>query len=90
MVSRFCRAPSVEWIPKSYFLDSQNTVTNNGWTNLSLRTEWASAYGVNLFAAGQNLGNRRFSQSVQVDNPAGKWFEPADGRAFHAGLRWSH
>jgi outer membrane receptor protein involved in Fe transport len=45
---------------------------------------------MSLFAAGQNLTNRRFSQSVQVDNAAGKWFEPADGRSFYAGLRWTH
>ncbi|HEV7838010.1 MAG TPA: TonB-dependent receptor [Gemmatimonadaceae bacterium] len=88
--SGFSVAPSVEWVPESYFLDSQNTVTNDGWTNISLRAELATAYGVNLFAAGQNLGNRRFSQSVQVDNAAGKWFEPADGRSFYAGLRWTH
>jgi hypothetical protein len=24
-----------------------------------------------------------------VDNAAGKYFEPSDGRAFYAGLRWS-
>jgi iron complex outermembrane receptor protein len=88
--SGFSLAPSVEWIPQAYFLDSQNTVRNDGWTNLSLRAELATAYGVNLFAAGQNLTNRRFSQSVQVDNAAGKWYEPADGRAFYAGLRWTH
>jgi hypothetical protein len=26
---------------------------------------------------------------VQVDNAAGKYYEPADGRSFYAGLRWS-
>jgi outer membrane receptor protein involved in Fe transport len=64
-------------------------VKNNGWTNLSIRADWATKYGVTLFAAGQNLADRRFSQSVQVDNAAGKYFEPADGRSFYAGLRWS-
>jgi iron complex outermembrane receptor protein len=88
--SGFSLTPSVEWIPQSYFLDSQNTVKNDGWTNISLRAELATAYGMNLFAAGQNLANRRFSQSVQVDNSAGKWFEPADGRSFYAGLRWTY
>ncbi|HMG71814.1 MAG TPA: TonB-dependent receptor [Gemmatimonadaceae bacterium] len=87
--SGFSFAPTVEWIPQSYFLDSQNTVTNDGWTNLSLRAEWATAYGMTLFAAGQNLANRRFSQSVQVDNAAGQYYEPADGRSFYAGLRWT-
>jgi len=87
--SGFSLAPSVEWIPQAYFVDSQNTVKNDGWTNLSLRAEWATSYGMTLFAAGQNLANRNFSQSVQVDNAAGKFFEPADGRSFYAGLRWS-
>jgi iron complex outermembrane receptor protein len=87
--SGFSLAPGVEWIPQSYFLDSPNTVRNDGWTNLSLRAEWSTAYGVSLFAAGQNLADRRFSQSVQVDNAAGKYYEPADGRSFYAGLRWS-
>jgi iron complex outermembrane recepter protein len=87
--SGFSLAPSVEWIPQSYFVDSQNTVKNDGWTNLSLRADWTTQYGMTLFAAGQNLANRRFSQSVQVDNAAGKYFEPADARSFYAGLRWS-
>jgi len=87
--SGFSLAPSVEWIPQSYFVDSQNTVKNDGWTNLSIRADWATQYGVTVFAAGQNLANRLFSQSVQVDNSAGKFFEPADGRSFYAGLRWS-
>jgi iron complex outermembrane receptor protein len=86
----FSLAPSIEWIPESYFLDSQNTVKNDGWTNISLRAELATSFGMNLFAAGQNLTNRRFSQSAQVDNAAGKWFEPADGRSFYAGLRWTY
>ena len=87
--SGFSLAPSVEWIPQSYFVDSRNTTKNDGWTNLSLRADWTTPYGMTLFAAGQNLANRRFSQSVQVDNDAGQYFEPADGRSFYAGLSWS-
>ena len=29
-----------------------------------------------------------YSGSVQVDNAAGNYFEPADPRSFYAGLRW--
>ena len=86
----FSVAPSVEWIPQAYFVDSQNTVKNNGWANLSLRADFAASNGMSVFVAAQNLTNRIFSQSVQVDNAAGKWFEPADGRSFYAGLRWTH
>jgi iron complex outermembrane recepter protein len=86
----FSVAPSIEWIPQSYFLDSRNTVENDGWTNVSLRADLTTPFGLNVFAAGQNLAGRRFSQSVQVDNAAGKWFEPSDGRSFYAGLRWTY
>jgi outer membrane receptor protein involved in Fe transport len=41
------------------------------------------------FAAAENLTNTRYSGSVQVDNAAGRSFEPADGRAFYIGFRWN-
>jgi iron complex outermembrane receptor protein len=82
-------APMIEWVPRSYFVNSANTVENDGWANLSFRGELARASGFTVFAGGQNLTNRRFSQSVQVDNAAQKFFEPADGRSFYAGLRWN-
>jgi hypothetical protein len=41
-----------------------------------------------VFFSARNLANRVQSQSVQVDNAAGKFYEPSDGRAFYAGLRW--
>lgn len=79
--------PSVEWVPQPYFVDSQNTVRNDGWSNISLRADWTTSFGMTVFVAGQNLADRRFSQSVQVDNAAGRFFEPADARSFYAGLR---
>jgi iron complex outermembrane receptor protein len=83
-------APTVEWVPRAYFVNSANTVKNDGWSNLGVRAEWAlERAGVTLFAAGQNLADRRFSQSVQVDNAAGRYFEPADRRSFYGGLRWT-
>ena len=39
------------------------------------------APGVTLFAEGRNLANSIRSASVQVDNAAGRYFEPADRRA---------
>ena len=86
----FSVAPTVEWIPSSYFVNSQNTKENAAWTSVGARAEWASPRsGLTLFVAGQNLLDRRFSQSVQVDNAAGKFYEPADRRSFYGGIRWS-
>jgi iron complex outermembrane recepter protein len=88
--SGFSIAPRIEWVPRSYFVDSDNTVTNNAWAALGLRAEWAVAgAGVTAFVEGRNLLDERYSASVQVDNAAGRFYEPADRRAVYAGLRWS-
>ncbi|HEX6575898.1 MAG TPA: TonB-dependent receptor [Gemmatimonadaceae bacterium] len=89
--SGFSIAPTFEIVPKSYFVDSRNTLRNNAWNTTGVRAEWASpASGLTIFAAGQNLMNHRYSASVQVDNATGNSFEPADARSFYAGLRWQH
>lgn len=88
--SGFSLAPTIEWVPRSYYVNSANTVKNDAWSNLGFRADWAFARtSATVFISGQNLANRRFSESVQVDNAAGKFFEPSDGRSFYAGLRWS-
>ena len=88
--SGFSFAPTVEWIPVSYFLNSANTVKNEAWSSVGFRAEWSvESAGITAFVAGSNLADRRFSQSAQVDNAAGKFYEPADSRAFYGGLRWT-
>ena len=83
-------APVVEAVPRAFFVNSANSVKNDPWTNLGFRAEWTAAKtGATVFLSGRNLADRRMSQSVQVDNAASKYFEPADGRSFYAGLRWS-
>jgi iron complex outermembrane receptor protein len=88
--SGFSLTPRFEWVPASYFINSANTESNEGWATLGLRAEWEfDRLGLTAFAAGHNLTDERYSASVQVDNGAGRSFEPADGRSFYLGLRWS-
>lgn len=88
--SGFSIAQTSEWLPQSYFVNSANTTRNNGWYSAGLRAEWTrERTGLTAFAAVDNLTDGKFSQSVQVDNAAEKYFEPADRRAFYAGLRWT-
>jgi iron complex outermembrane receptor protein len=90
-------APTVEWVPSSYFVNSDNTVENGSWATLGLRAEWAIVRpgvnairtGLTAFVEGRNLLDERYSGSVQVDNAAGRFYEPADRRSVYAGLRWS-
>lgn len=88
--SGFALTPSLEWVPSGYFVDSENTERSAGWTTLGLRAEYAVApLGLTAFVAGQNLTDKRYAASVQVDNASGSSFEPADGRCFYAGFQWS-
>jgi iron complex outermembrane receptor protein len=88
--SGFSLAPRIEWVPGSYFINSANTASNDGWATLGVRAEYDFArLGLTAFAAGENLTDTRYSGSVQVDNAAGRSFEPADGRAFYLGFRWN-
>jgi iron complex outermembrane receptor protein len=88
--SGFSLAPKLEWVPASYFIDSPNTASNEGWATLGLRAEYVvDRLGLTAFAAGENLTDTRYSASVQVDNAAGRSFEPADKRAFYIGMRWN-
>jgi iron complex outermembrane receptor protein len=80
--------PSVEWVPQSYFVTSANDASNMAWKTFGIRVEYlVSRLGANVFVLGQNLANARYSASVQVDNAAGRFFEPADPRSFYAGVR---
>ena len=81
--------PSIEVVPSGYYVNSANTVKNESWSNIGVRAEWSIArLGVTAFVSARNLANRVQSQSVQVDNAVGKYFEPSDGRAVYAGVRW--
>ncbi|HZA93797.1 MAG TPA: TonB-dependent receptor [Gemmatimonadales bacterium] len=88
--SGFSVAPRLEWVPKSYFINSENSASNRGWATWGVRAEQHMPnLSLTAFAAAENLTNTRYSGSVQVDNAAGRSFEPADGRAFYIGFRWN-
>lgn len=81
--------PSLEWVPQSYFVNSANTASNDGRAVLGLRAEWTPPRShLTVFVAGQNLTNKKYAATVQVDNDAGRFLEPADGRAVYGGIRW--
>ena len=88
--SGFSLTPAVEWVPRAYFVDSENRRENPAWWTLGVRAEWALARtGATIFASAENLTDERFARSVQVDNAAGRSFEPAEPRSVYVGLRWA-
>lgn len=87
--SGFTIRPNAEWVPDDFYVDSANTVTNDGWATLGLRVEWSlPTLGALAFVEGRNLTDERYAPAVTVDDAAGRYFQPADGRSVYAGLRW--
>ena len=82
-------APSLEWVPDDTYVDSANSVRSDGWLALGLRAEWAiDAIGAVAFAEARNLTDEVYSPTFSVDDAAGRYFQPADGRSLYAGVRW--
>lgn len=81
--------PNVEWVPAKYFVDSGNTARNGGWTVFGARAELlVPRLKSSVFVEARNLTNARYSPAVQVDDAAGRYFNPADGRSLYVGARW--
>ena len=81
--------PSVEWVPGKYFVDSGNTASNEGWTVLGARAEMVvQGLRSTVFVEARNLTDARYSPAVQVDDAAGRYFNPADARSLYVGVRW--
>ncbi|HET7693977.1 MAG TPA: TonB-dependent receptor [Gemmatimonadota bacterium] len=82
-------SPSIEWVPDGLFVDSANTITSDGWLTLGMRAEWQiEGLGGTVFVEGRNLTDEVYSPTVSVDDAAGRYFQPADGRSLYAGVRW--
>lgn len=81
----FWLAPNVDWSPAAYFVNSANTVRNDQYVVFNLRAGYdRRKFGV--FFEANNLANRIYSASVQVDAGDGRFFEPANGRSAFVGF----
>ena len=82
-------SPSIEWVPDDLFVDSENAITSDGWLALGMRAEWVlEGFGATAFVEARNLTDEVYSPTVTVDDAAGRYFQPADGRSLYAGVRW--
>ncbi|MBK8466088.1 MAG: TonB-dependent receptor [Chloracidobacterium sp.] len=81
----FWIAPGIDWSPASYFVNSSNTAKNDSYADLNLRVGFdRKSFGVFLDA--NNLFDRNYAGSVQVDDGAGRYYEPSNGRGATVGF----
>jgi iron complex outermembrane recepter protein len=88
--SGFWIAPSVEWVPVGYFVNSANTVKTPSYVlgNVTMGFDLKPPINLSVFFEARNLANTNYVSSVVVDNASGRYFEPGDGRAFYGGVSW--
>lgn len=81
----FWIAPNIDWSLAVYFVNSENTVRNDSYAVLNLKAGFdRRKYG--MFFEANNLFDRIYSASVQVDASDGRFFEPAGGRSANIGF----
>ncbi len=75
----------------SYFVDNANTILNDSYVDWNARLSlihWNPIEGITVdpYIAAYNLLNTQYNGSVQVNAYGGRYFEPAAGRHWAAGL----
>jgi len=83
----FWFAPNLDWSPKSYYVDSANTALNDSYAVVNFRAGFEKSKYSLFFEAG-NLTDKNYSASVVVDDAAGRFYEPANGRSIQIGLSY--
>jgi iron complex outermembrane recepter protein len=72
-----------------YPVDDTLSIRTSPWTTLAARAGWRGTVGgvaVAPFLAVNNLLDRRYVSSVVINATRGRYYEPAPGRNFYAGL----
>lgn len=80
----------VNWRPDDTPVDNANTLFNEGWATLDVRTHYAIGKDVSVYGEVRNVFDEVYASSTLITDRARAdqaAFLPGDGRAFIAGLR---
>ena len=87
----FYFGPNVEWVPQAYFVDSANTLTTEAYAIWGLKMGFDNGGPVTAYIEGRNLSNKAYIASASIVDratPGFPLFEPGNGRAVFAGMRY--
>jgi iron complex outermembrane receptor protein len=87
----FYFGPNVEWVPQAYFVDSANTLKTEAYALLGLKAGFDNGGPISAYIEGRNLTNKAYISSVSIINQASATsplFEPGNGRAVYAGMKY--
>ena len=78
-------------MPQSYFVDSANTLKSEPYALLGLKAGFDNGGPVSAYIEGRNLLNKTYIASASIINQAtvtSPLFEPGNGRAVFAGMKY--
>jgi iron complex outermembrane receptor protein len=87
----FYFGPNVEWVPQAYFVDSANTLKTEAYALLGLKLGFDNGGPISAYIEGRNLTNKAYIASASIINQAtatSPLFEPGNGRAVFAGMKY--
>ena len=87
----FYFGPNVEWVPQAYFVDSANTLTTEPYAIWGLKMGYDNGGPITAYIEGRNLSNKAYIASASIIDratPGIRLFEPGNGRAVYAGMRY--
>jgi iron complex outermembrane recepter protein len=91
--SGFSFGPNIEWVPQSYFVDSANTLTTEGYLLWNLKAAYDHGDKFTAYVEARNLADKAYISSTSIVDRAtetSRLFSPGTGRAIYAGavFKW--
>jgi len=81
----------VNWVPDETPVDNANTLYNDSYTLVDLRSAYAITENISLFGEVSNIFDEKYASATlivdRVSSPEQAVFIPGDGRAFIIGAR---
>jgi iron complex outermembrane receptor protein len=82
--------PNIEWVPRSYYVDSANTLTADPYILWGVRAAYDGEHW-SAYVEGRNLADIGYIASASIIDratPTSRLFNPGTGRAVYAGVRY--
>lgn len=87
----FFGGPNVEWVPQAYFVDNANTTKTRAYALLGAKIGYDAGGAFSAYVEGRNLTNKKYVASASIIDraqAADRLYEPGDGRAVYAGVKY--
>lgn len=83
--------PNIEWVPQAYYVDSANTLATDPYVLWGLKATYDDGRHFSAYVEGRNLSDKAYIAATSIidrADPTSRLFNPGNGRAVYAGIRY--